>query len=385
MDNSSTGPSLADVNAIIALDEHPELRNLKITQCYHDLSQAITTLEGAENVNWCTFATWASKTAGRFIRFHEISAEMHKVLVESRGYKKWWIDSINKRLAGFQPEAGTRHSSIFGYIESVIDHTSSDIAVGNLKVFSELGALFANMVKTFAGDTVYDAAKLEGFLKQLKPGPTETGGQDLLRTAVTHFYEAMFETDPHRKAERLLLANAQTGLHEQKRLQPYIAGAIDAPIAEAVHQLHAELSDKLSGLLDLLHRIFDILLRPLIVRWLKTQWERLSTRFLMELKLPDGTLHLGVDLPALPGQPLFPPVLQQIHDVELRALLESYGAMGEMPRGIGAKNWTMLTERMRYILELFRSRQQDTRLFKQPFGEDQRKAIAEGRMPHGEL
>ncbi len=386
MDTSSRMPSLDDITAIIALDDQPLLRNLKITQCYHDFSHAITTLVGAENVNWCTFATWASKTAGGFIRYHEISAELRAALGEAQGYKKWWIASIRKRLAGLSPEARTGHTSIFGYIESVIDHTSSDIAAGNLKVFAELGPLFCDMVTTFAGDTAYDGGKLEVFLRQLKGGPIESGGQDLLRDAVTHFYGAMFETDPHRKAEQLLLANALTGLHEQKRLQPHIAGAIEAPIAEAVDQLHAELSHHTrSGVLAFLHSMFDVLVRPLIVRWLKSQWDALSTRYLMTLTLPDGTLHLGVDLPAVPGHPLFPAALQEIDDDALRELLASYGAIGTMPRGIGTKDWVVLFERMRYILELFRSRQQDTRLFAQPFTDDQRKAIAEGRIPDGEL
>src|SRR6185503_14607571 len=43
------------------------LRNLRITQCYHELSLAVAE-RVAPGANWCTFATWASRQAGQTIR-----------------------------------------------------------------------------------------------------------------------------------------------------------------------------------------------------------------------------------------------------------------------------------------------------------------------------
>jgi hypothetical protein len=48
-----------------------------------------------------------------------------------------------------------------------------------------------------------------------------------------HFIEALSEPDPGRKAELVLLANSETGLHEQIRLQPYIANSMDAAVVHA--------------------------------------------------------------------------------------------------------------------------------------------------------
>jgi hypothetical protein len=42
MDGQPAPPSKQELDAIIALDGEPVIRNLKITQCYYDLSQAIT-------------------------------------------------------------------------------------------------------------------------------------------------------------------------------------------------------------------------------------------------------------------------------------------------------------------------------------------------------
>jgi hypothetical protein len=59
---------------VIGLDAEAVRRNFLITQCYHDLSAEFARVLGGENANWCTFATWASQTAGGFIREDEIPA-----------------------------------------------------------------------------------------------------------------------------------------------------------------------------------------------------------------------------------------------------------------------------------------------------------------------
>jgi hypothetical protein len=62
-EKSETFPSLAEIDAIDACP-HPVLRNLRITQAYHELSTATARKIGSA-ANWCTFATWASKQAGQ--------------------------------------------------------------------------------------------------------------------------------------------------------------------------------------------------------------------------------------------------------------------------------------------------------------------------------
>ncbi len=46
----------------------PGLRNFLITGAYYDLGCCIEDLLGQQDANWLTFGTWASFTAGRFIR-----------------------------------------------------------------------------------------------------------------------------------------------------------------------------------------------------------------------------------------------------------------------------------------------------------------------------
>jgi hypothetical protein len=240
------------------------------------------------------------------------------------------------------------------------------------------------------------------------------GGQTLLAEAARHYYTAKFEPDPKRRAERILLANATIGLHEQTRLQTYIAGSLNAPIADTlVNATHDALAERIGN--EVLgprgYALVDRLLSPLTDH-VERVFQRFATELMMTLKLPGETLHLGRDLPAMPGQPLFPKVLQTISDPELGMMLAQYSALAERSEerdalraieeaaevlmgklgfdesfalGTGADDWVQLSQRMRYILELFRSRQQNQRLLQPTFTAAQVATMKQGQIPSGPL
>jgi hypothetical protein len=87
----------------------------------------------------------------------------------------------------------------------------------------------------------------------------------------------------------------------------------------------------------------------------------------MTLSLPDGNLMLGTDLPAPPGRPLYPSLLDPIDGPETVEFLDQYGADRPAAVGTAAVDWARLSDRMRYILDLFRSRQCDPSLLTEPF------------------
>lgn len=381
MPAEASGPTLAEVEAIVALDSDVVLRNLQITQGYHDLARAISRVVGEENLNWCAFAVWASKAAGRFIRKGEVTAELRRRLADAPALVRMAIDRIDRKLTRHR----MRHPSILAYLEAVLAASASQITLGNLIVFAELGPLFVAMVEIL--DTAEDdSAALGRFLDRLRPGPVEEDGQDLLRSAITRFHGARSEADPKRKAEHLLAANFETGLHEQTRLQPPIAAALDAPVDQGVEKLTGELAAKLpGGMGNAIYKFFLRVSTPLVARTAKRLFREVATRRLIEYRLPDGTLNVGRDLPARAGQPPFPAALATLDDAALRALLARYGAADDSLRGSRAKDWADLDERMGYIAELFRSRQQDRGLFFPPFTAAQRAEIAAGRIPEGDL
>lgn len=76
-----SSPSVADVERIRAVGD-PVLRNLQITQCYHELSAAMAGRTGP-GANWCTFATWASKQAGQTIRREDLARTLESAFGDS--------------------------------------------------------------------------------------------------------------------------------------------------------------------------------------------------------------------------------------------------------------------------------------------------------------
>lgn len=221
--------SQESIKKIIALDAEPVLRNLKITQCYFDLSQAIAQRIGHENANWCTFATWASKTAGRFIRMENMNVRLHNSLHLSSDYNNWLL-AIQEQFNILELEEAFGHDRVHAAALNSISLISADIAAGNLKVFSELGPVFSDMIDAFDKSLQGDPGAINIVLNSLEPGATFDGGQDLLASAIRDFHAALHEPDQNKKAELILRANSQTGLHEQIRLQPFIAGALEAPL-----------------------------------------------------------------------------------------------------------------------------------------------------------
>jgi hypothetical protein len=327
---------------IAAVDEASVLRNLLVTQGYHELSRRFARMLGPENVTWFSFASWSSKTVGGFLQ------------------NPGWPRALRTFLSK-----------------------------GNTEVFRELEPVFGKFVRMFGEDREPELEKLERFLADLQEGssvPDEVesdphtrelalvsrGGQALLREAIRQYYGAKFEPHPKRRAEQILLANAHIGVHEQTRLQTYIRGALHAPVRVFCAPKLGAASHYISG--------------PRAQSMLR----RFATEKFLTLKLPDSQVRLGRDLRATPGQPLFPRMLENIEHPELGSLYRRYARNSTLPpvqiaHGTAAQDWGSLDQRMRFILELFRSRQQNQRLLEPTFTSVQVEAMKQGRIPHGPL
>jgi hypothetical protein len=378
---------LADqTNRIVALDQQPVLRNLLITQCYHDLSLELARVLGANNANWCTFATWASKTAGRFIRNDEVPALFRKLLEDSHGFRRS-TQRVSQGLFSFHPESTFAEFDLFEVAEETVGDVSAQITAGNLKVFSELAPVFARFVHLFDGGSLDEAAARQ-LLGSLTVGPSSRDGQSLLKEALEQFLAAAKESDPIAKAQHMLVANAQTGLHEQIRLQPYIAGSLNAPIENTLARIWEERSTKQvdSSLFGRIHALWDRLGAALI-HDAKTAWNMFSAEELMTLSVPGQVLRLGDALPPpAPGKPLYPERLTQLTNYDAIELLEQYDALDPHAEGyVGASDWTLLAQRMRYILALFRSRQEEPTMQQQPFSPTQLELLWANQVPPAPL
>lgn len=381
-------PAVVDVDRIAA-DPDPILRNLRITQCYHEFAIAFKRHIGPF-ANWCTFATWASKQAGRTIRKEDLSHALDAI-----------VDSINPEIADLvfileqtgapQKAADIRRQILNALnVTRALDRSADAVARGNLKVFAEIGREFARFL-TYLDDPGWGSDLLDRFCASLRHGgPPE--GQRYLRRAFTHYTQALEEPDHRSKAELVLLANVEIGLHEQVRLQPEITDALDASLPDRDEVLRR----LLFTLMPVRGRFVyaALLLRrslgrphPLddaVANLISDARRRIRlwvTRHMMELSLPGNIrLRLGDDLTAR-----FPESLQHLENPTLLALLKDIDPTPDDLRETGALDWSLLPERLHFIADMFRCYQESPSLFDPPFTPAQLAALHANQIPPAPL
>jgi hypothetical protein len=363
------------VEEIAALTD-AALRNYLITYSYHLLNEQMRPYLGP-NMSWVGFAAWASDHAGRYLRGEQFP------------------------LQTLMPAA-------------VVSHVSRTVARGNQTVYADIAPVFRDFTRymTQASEperaTVSKLAarggnSLRDFVKEvlrLDPRPLREGGQALLCAAFEQYFIAAHERDPDVRAERAFAANTAVGLHEQTRLDPIIDEMLSFPRLNRVGRLALA---PLFGLADLTRPVraqVSALGGAALVRRALSRWPGLekaaelaqdarsflrqvrdhrltyafSTRFVLTLPLADDVLAVGKDVSPLAGGATFPEHLRVFDtpDQHLRALLDDVLAWDRTPdslSGSSASDWADLGDRINFIVDLFRSRQQNPALFANPLAQ----------------
>jgi hypothetical protein len=377
--------SVEEVRRIAAI-ESPVIRNLEITYCYSRLSAPFAA--SGEGANWCTYATWASRQAGRTIRGEDLLEHLELRLGEGR----WLLHPIATawrrllRRGLFRP--ATRLGRLTGELHTPFDafeRASECVARGNLKVFEEIGLEFARYLEACPPGEPADPRRFEAFVETLRPGEPPDG-QRYLRQAFARYERRRLERDPKLRAELAVLANLEIGFHEQTRLQPEIREALDAASATTE---------------DLGQRVL-VALFPSAGRWpsparrpaaavsgvlaggVQREASRIAreviTDSFMVLSLPGRVLALGRHLPDT-----FPEQLREPVDHELVELRARFEPVPPAPDDCGAREWSELPQRMHYIVHLFCAFHLRPELSEQPFSAEQVDAFARGVVPDGQL
>lgn len=386
-------PTVEDIDRIAALED-AVIRNLQITQCYHELSAVLMERLG-ENANWCTFATWASKQAGQTIRKDDLARFLEGLIAFAPKVRQAAIGvaRIAQKMVS-ESSLDEILTAVWGSLNlpKAIDRSSQAVGVGNKKVFEEIGREFARFNATCLNDPAPNTEKILDFCAGLFPGDPPDG-QAYLRQAFFYLYNALFEPDDCRRAELMLLSNTLIGYHEQTRLQPEIKAALDGPILDEMgymQRLLTSLFPRTAAFLLLTRNLImralgrppllELAIRGLLASALASLRESL-TEALMTISIPKNIqLRLYRDLTGA-----YPADLQQITNSDLRLLLEQIDPTKDNLADSGAVDWSDLPERLHFIVDLFRLYQQDRDLFEPPYSPDQIVELKAGRLPAGAL
>jgi hypothetical protein len=346
--------------------ETMQLRNRRITLAYSSLSSQLAEViaqgdDDNRDANWCTFATWSSRTIGASIDPHPVPPPLQHLPLPrrmARSVVKWT-----------QQLLGRDHGALF-----------RSLAAGNRFVFLEVAAAIACFIDNFekAAD---DEAQWSAYwtrvelllteLRRLDPSwlPTTAPDPQILRSGLRFYYDATREGDPKRRAELVLAGNLMIGAYEQRRVDGYLATAMALWPGRSLRLLVQQGSGRFG---------------PGLRRRISSVYSWLVTRFLLVLVTVDEVLKVGRPLPPLPdGDPdhSFPEQLRSITHPALQALLSRYDRSDGNPRRRRAKNWIWFEDRMNYITSFFRSRQRHGCLFDGPFPPGDVRDLLDGRLP----
>jgi len=353
-------PNVAEVRRIERI-ENPVIRNLEITECYAELAAGMAA-RAPGCCNWCTFATWASRQAGRTIRGEDMLDELMRVLGRDADLvhpvQSSWRWLLRRGL--FQPDTwlGSLSADLHTPFDA-FERASDAVASGNRRVFEEIGFHFARFVHDTDPSLAVDSPDFERFLDGFAPGEPPHG-QRYLRQAFTRYQLQHGEADRERRAELIALANLEIAMHEQTRLQPQIRQALDAAIPE--------------------HDLGWRLLRRQVQRKLTELSREVITRCLMVLTLPGTVLALGRNLDAP-----FPKELRSPKNPDLIALLALYEPVPPAVDDCAAHDWSEFAQRMHYIAHLFRAFHDRPELASRPFTPEQVALFRSGVVPEGDL
>lgn len=329
----------------------PVLGNLRITLAHQELSLALHQITGAASgANFHTWAVWGSKKAGRTIREEDLPAVKHAcwALATLLGVGTGFAVAPGRASARTQSSiaAGTALAALLYAATRVLaGRARREIFDGNVTVLTDIGRQTGRFVSTFLRPEDRTEEQLEEFCAELRPGHVVHGGQDLLRGAYRHYFAAAAERDPHRRDECMLYANLLAILHEHHRLDPYIHASVPRPA------------------------------------------RRFVTKHMLGFAIGVHPLKVSDDVPRV-GSLRWPDTLETIDTPELVEFLFGVDGWDRNPgtlTGSAAGDWTELSDRMNFIVDLFRSRHADPDLFTAPYSQQQRAMIVAGRVPGGPL
>lgn len=344
-------PTPEDVARVAAMTDMAE-RNREVTLGYYALSQRFKN-RIPEDANWTTFATWASAQAGRTIRKEDLLRTLERRLGDSPAVRRI-VEGPLRISAKF----------LLGAVLQLnpFERSSQAVARGNIKVYEEIGAeiaKFLSLVESGASDAGFTA-----LYDSLKPGPPPEG-QEYLTWAFPAFRKAMELPPGSERSQWVLYGNLCIGCHEQTRLQPEIEESLNGTFWDTV-EVKEHLADVLVPHLAPARRALGAIaaramilpqLGPLVAE-IRRIVQEIITEAMMVLELPGETLRLGRDLGGTICERL-----QIVENVKALELLKSIDLTPDSLTGTGTGNWTVFPQRMHFIADLFRSRQDYLRLF----------------------
>jgi hypothetical protein len=328
-----------------------------VSYAYHDLSERLAVKLGT-NATWPTFARWSAYTISETLRLDRVNPRLEEVLrrhvLPARAVRP--LVQIQRKLRSLDD----------GAMPTVL-------ALGNRMVFHEVGWTMAHLLSWLEAGSARKPKTWEDYRAGIEPfAPTDffrPAHPEWLRDGVGAYYDAWFENNPAKKAQHVLRGNILIGAYEQWRVDSFFEVALDFNPGSLVKDLrvtdHEKMVDQMMGIR---HAGTRRALRHqwALLDWMADAYAAFLTRFVLTWDAPldsdkPTALRLGCDLPARRQSALNANTLEEL-DEHVERLFATFDRSDGQIQGAGARNWRRYTDRMSFIVNLFRSQQQNPNL-----------------------
>lgn len=234
--------------------------NQRITHLHYRLSEALANQLGRSGgPNFHTWAVWGSRKAGVTIRQEDLDSAIRNATLTAgitgsmigaaAGFLcgrtlHWPLDSFNTALGA---AIGAFTGALTGRNIAISSRSKAAqlILEGNQTVLEDIGQQSARFLELL--ETGARPSDREAFFASLRPGPTESKGQDRLASAFRSYLAAYDTPNPEAKSAAMIEGNCQIVFHEHIRLEPYIRRAMPWIIRRCATQrlMTYEIGDKL--------------------------------------------------------------------------------------------------------------------------------------------
>jgi hypothetical protein len=298
------------------------VRNHVITYSYERVGEALAVHLGPNDVNWCSFAAWASRTVGHVLNEDELPGRLATVL---RRAPQPVTQPALAAISIARSVAFRRHR------EALIS--------GNTAVFNDIALRFMELLP-FLQHSSSDT-EFECWLQTFTPPPNRPDmavHMGFLRDGFRFYRRANTLPPGEFRSELLYVAATHVAAYEQMLLQPAIETALFS-------------SKRLRHLPLIPHEVVARLLTQLMV-----------------VHIPGGVVRISGPLTAWPRSSAFAPTVSRDAPLtsEAQELFDLFPPLTDQER---VTNWANYDERMRWIVEFFRRFHADGSFTAGPFQE----------------
>ena len=324
-----------------------------VSYAYYDIHQRLAENFG-ENASWPAFARWSAYTISEALRLDRPNKRLADVLREN---------ALPEQVTGPLVAVQRRLRSLDDGAMPIV------LALGNRLVFHEVGWTMVEFLNWIKQHPKPDDDAFARYKRKIQP-TKETDFfracyPDWLRSGIEAYYKAWHENEPETKAQYILRGNILIGAYEQWRVDSFFEVALDfnpgALIKDIRIDHHEDVPQRLVGVR---HAGTRKALRHqwAMIDWMADAYAAFLTRFILTWDAPlfgakPTALRLGADVPRGRRAAIKDYDLKDLGP-EVKSLFETFDRSNGL-KGSGARNWRRFSDRMSFIVNLFRTQQQN--------------------------